>query len=359
MSVPSTPGKQRPPHPHSEVCRGSGNWVAVSCACGPGELATGSRGAMTVMGRAGHLPQGQWPLGGPVSISGWTLVFPEAPRGALVGRGGPGCPSLLLAPRKSEGRGPRVPGTGLWCVLCPLPLSLVTGPEPPARGGRCGHTEGASQERVWPVSQRPGVVRDRAARPQPLLRQHHGQRPVGGGAAAKWVPVRLRLRLRALPACRVTQIDSAHSALGPSGRQADSHPFMSLHPHLGGAWQKPQEGSQVEWRRTAEGPRSGRRTGEGLPGELCCAARPRGLGAQGSPPRLGTLRTRRGEPGARPARPADAHCSGKGGKPCWRLGRSLGSVLLHVCREEGPQALLLRSPPSASTPCGATGLGLG
>lgn len=59
LSAPSTPGKQHPPHPHSEVCRGGGNWVAISCACGPGELATWSSGAVTVMGRAGHLPQGQ------------------------------------------------------------------------------------------------------------------------------------------------------------------------------------------------------------------------------------------------------------------------------------------------------------
>lgn len=268
LSIPSTSGKQCPPHPHGEVCRDGGNWVAISCACGRGDLATWSSGAATVMGRAGYLPQGQWPLGSPVSVSGWTLVSPEAPRGALAGEGGPCCPSLFLAPWKAEGRGPRVPGAGLWCVLCPLPLSLVPGPEPPARGGRCGHREGASQARVWPVPQRPGVVRDRAGRPQPLLRQHHGQRPVGGDAAAKWVPV----RLRALPECRVTQIDSAHSALGPSrssrasGRQADSHPFMSLHPHLGGAWQKPQEGSRVEWRWTAGGPRSERRTGEGCLG---------------------------------------------------------------------------------------------
>ena len=72
--------------------------------------------AVTAMGRAGHLPQRQRPLGGPVSISGRTLVSPEAPRAAL---GGPGCPSLLLAPRKAAGRGPRVPG---------VPLSLVTRP---------------------------------------------------------------------------------------------------------------------------------------------------------------------------------------------------------------------------------------
>lgn len=59
LSTPSTPGKQHPPHPHSEVCRGGGNWVAISCACGPGELATWSSGAVTVVGRASHLPQGQ------------------------------------------------------------------------------------------------------------------------------------------------------------------------------------------------------------------------------------------------------------------------------------------------------------
>ena len=42
-----------------------------------------------------------------MSISGRMLVSPEAPREA---RGGPGCPSLLLAPQKAEGRGPPVPG---------------------------------------------------------------------------------------------------------------------------------------------------------------------------------------------------------------------------------------------------------
>lgn len=72
---------------------------------------------------------------------------------------------------------------------------------------------------------------------------------------------------------------------------------------------------------------------EELPGELRCAARPQGLQAEGSPPRLGTSRTWRGEPGACPARPVEAYCSGKGGKQCWRLGRSLGSVSRHVCRD--------------------------
>lgn len=51
---------------------------------------------------------------------------------------------------------------------------------------------------------------------------------------------------------------------------------------------------------------------EELPGELRCAARPQGLQAEGSPPRLGTSRTWRGEPGACPARPVEAYCSGKG-----------------------------------------------
>lgn len=95
---------------------------------------------------------------------------------------------------------------------------------------------------------------------------------------------------------------------------------------------------------------------EELPGELRCAARPQGLQAEGSPPRLGTSRTWRGEPGACPARPVEAYCSGKGGKQCWRLGRSLGSVSRHVCRDGVLQSCCL-PPPWLQLPCGATGLG--
>ena len=38
------PGEAASPTPPREVCRGGGNWVAISCACGPGELATWSSG---------------------------------------------------------------------------------------------------------------------------------------------------------------------------------------------------------------------------------------------------------------------------------------------------------------------------
>lgn len=55
--APSTPGKQHPPHPHSEVCR---RWKLGrhQLCLWPGELATWSSVTVTVMGRAGPA-QGQ------------------------------------------------------------------------------------------------------------------------------------------------------------------------------------------------------------------------------------------------------------------------------------------------------------
>lgn len=130
LSVPSTPGKQRPPHPHGKVCRGGGDWVAVSCACGPGELATGSSGAVTVTGRAGHLPQGQWPLGGPVSISGWTLVSPEAPRGALGARGVQAALSSSWLRGRLKGGAPGCLALGSGASCAPSRSAWSPGPSP-------------------------------------------------------------------------------------------------------------------------------------------------------------------------------------------------------------------------------------
>lgn len=83
--------------------------------------------------------------------------------------------------------------------------------------------------------------------------------------------------------------------------------------------------------------------------ELRCL--PRGLEAEGSPPQLATWRTWRGEPGACPARPAEVHCSGKGGKQCWRLG----SVARHVCREGVPCSPAASSPLGFNCPAGPQG----
>lgn len=117
--------------------------------------------------------------------------------------------------------------------------------------------------------------------------------------------------------------------------------------------------SGVEWRWTARGPQVALSSGwrEELPGELSCAARPQGLQAEGSPLWLGTSRAWQGQPGACLARPVEAHCSGKGGKRCWRLGRSLGSVSCHVCREGVPSSPAASPLPRLQLPCGATGLG--
>lgn len=68
-----------------------------------------------------------------MSISGRTLVSLRHQE-AL---GGPGCPSLLLAPQE------RLRGGALRCpALVPAPAPAWSrGPEPPAPGGRCGHTD--------------------------------------------------------------------------------------------------------------------------------------------------------------------------------------------------------------------------